>query len=175
MAADPTGLWQGGGMAPPPPGFDTSRVSPQDAIVTLRSFRRRFAEAFDQSDDDDGATQRPPGGGLSPVEHAAATASALGVIGSALHQVMSAENPHVELPSGAPAAGTGETAAVLARLGEMAQSVADAMADIHGDAWSRTGQTAAGEVSALDIARLAVRTGIEHLRAAEQAISAGPR
>lgn len=168
----------------PPPGFDTSRVSPQDAIVTLRSLRRRFAEAFDQGEHADDSAQRPAAGGLSPVEHAASTASALSVIGTALHRVVSADNPRVELPNGDPTAtaagvsggtGTGDSAAtVLARLGEIARSVADAMADIHGDAWSRTGQVATGEVSALGIARLAVQIAIDHLRAAERAMSAGP-
>jgi hypothetical protein len=58
----------------------------------------------------------------------------------------------------------------LARLGDIAGSVADAMADVHGDTWSRPGQAAAGEVSALEIARLGVRIGVEHLRAAERAL-----
>jgi hypothetical protein len=164
-------------MAPPPPEFDTSRVSPRDAIVTVQSLRRRFAEAFDQADHADDAAKRPVGGGLSAVEHAAATASALDVIGSSLHQVMSVENPRVELPSTGspgPVAAGGDTAATaLDRLGEIARSVADAMADIHGDAWLRTAQTAAGQVSALDMARLAVKIGVEHLRAAQRAISSG--
>jgi hypothetical protein len=158
-------------MASPSPSFNASQVSPQDAIVTLRSLRRRFAEAFDEAE----------GAGLSgssPLEHAAATATALQAIGSALERVMVADDPEITLPP-VDLAGTGgavrsdrNRAGVLARLDDVARSVADTMAKIHGEDWSRTGRTPAGEESALDIARLGVRIGIEHLRAAEQAIRA---
>jgi hypothetical protein len=47
------------------------------------------------------------------------------------------------------------------------------MAGIHGDEWTRTAQGPAGMVSALDIARLGVRIGVERLRAAVAAIDAG--
>jgi hypothetical protein len=163
------------------PRFDASHVSGPDAIVTLRSFRRRFAEAFDQAEGADVLSERPQGTAWSPRERAAATATALAAIGVALKQVMVSENPAVQLPEAdaagpAPALphGEGETpAATLAHLGEVARSVADLMAEIHGDAWTRTGQTPGGQVSALDIARLGVRIGVEHLRGAEQAIKAG--
>ena len=46
------------------------------------------------------------------------------------------------------------------------------MADIGGQDWTRTGETTNGPVTALDIAQLAVRIGIEHLRAGEAAIAA---
>ncbi|MDQ6617015.1 MAG: hypothetical protein M3083_20285 [Actinomycetota bacterium] len=159
-------------MASPSPGFDTSRVSPSDANVTVRSLPRRFAEAFDRADSPDDLVRRPPEGGLSPLEHAAWTAEALEAIGSALGRVLVAGDPQVELPPvnppGATGGGGGDPAAVLARLGDAARSLADAMADGHGQDWSRTGRTPSGNVSALDIARLAVRIGVEHLRAAEE-------
>lgn len=163
------------------PRFDASHVSGPDAIVTLRSFRRRFAEAFDQAEGADVLSQRPQGSPWPPAEHAAATATALAAIGVALKQVMVSENPAVQLPEAdgaGPASarpqGEDETpAAILAHLGEVARSVADVMAEIHGDAWTRTGQTPGGPVSALDMARLGVRIGVDHLRGAEQAITAG--
>ncbi len=54
-------------MAATAPGFDASQVSPQDAIVTLRSLRRRFAEAFDEAEDPADLTRCARGGGLSPL------------------------------------------------------------------------------------------------------------
>jgi hypothetical protein len=155
-------------MASPSPAFDAGQVSPQDAIVTLRSLRRRFAEAFDEAE----GAGLP---GLSLSEHAAATATALEAIGSALERVMVADDPEITLPSvnlGGGAGADQNPATVLARLDDVARSVADAMAKIHGQDWARTGRTPAGKVSALDIARLGVRIGVEHLRAVEQAIRA---
>lgn len=163
-------------MVPPSPGFDTSRVSPRDAVATLRSLRRRYAEAFDQADDPEDLGRRPPGGGLSPRQHAAWTASALDAIGSALQHVVVTSNPSIELPPvdppGPVADGADNPSSVLSGLGDTARWVADAMADVHGDDWARTGRTATGDVSALEIARLAVQIAVAHLRAAEVAIAA---
>jgi hypothetical protein len=165
-------------MVPPSPGFDTSRVSPRDAVATLRSLRRRYAEAFDQADDAGELGRRPADGGLSPRQHAAWTAIALDAIGSALQRVMVTSNPSIELPPVDPAGpvpdGADNPSAVLSGLGDTARWVADAMADMHGEDWARTGHAATGDVSALDIARLAVQIAVEHLRAAEAAIGAPP-
>src|ERR1700738_756761 len=127
-------------MPPATPGFDASGVSPSDATVTMRSLRRRFAEAFDQADRPDDVMQARPGGGLSPLEHAAWTAQALEAIGAALRPVLVSEDPRVELPpvdppreAGAGLVGPGDTpGTVLARLGEVAGTVADLMANVHG-------------------------------------------
>jgi hypothetical protein len=156
-------------MASNSPAFDASQVSPQDAIVTLRSLRRRFAEAFEDG-------EKAGLSGLSPLADAAWTATALEAIGSALERVRVADDPEIALPSVDSTGGAGardqDPAAVLARLDDVARSVADTMAKFHGEDWTRTGRTPAGEMSALDIARLGVRIGVEHLRAAEQAIRA---
>jgi hypothetical protein len=166
----------------PPAGFDTSRVSPTDAVVTLRSLPRRFTEAFNRAGGagtagrDEVLARRPAGGGLSPVAHAAWTATALDEVASAFRRVQEATNPLIELPTvdpPSPVVGAGDTpASVLARLGASARSVADTLAAVHGEDWLRTGQAPSGPVSALDIARHGVRIGIEHLRAAERTIRA---
>jgi hypothetical protein len=161
----------------PPPGFDTSRVSPTDAVVTLRSLPRRFTEAFSRAEGADVIAREAAGGGLSPLAHAAWTATALEAIGSAFRKVQESTNPRIELPPvdpPGPAGGPTDTpASVLGRLGDVARSVADALAAVHGEDWLRTGQTATGTIAALDIARHGVRIGIEHLRAAEGAIGPG--
>jgi hypothetical protein len=154
--------------------FDTSQVSPPDAIVTLRSLRRRFGEAFDRVKDPDQLAGAATGRSLSPLGHASWTASALEAIGVALRRVVLENGPNVDLPPVDPSGPVpaADRHAVLARLGEQAASVADAIADVQGDDWTRTGESPAGAVSALDIIRLGVRIGVEHLRAAEAAIAA---
>lgn len=161
------------------PAFDTSQVSPADAIATLRSLRRRFTEILDRAQQSGEAEQSgenvaAASSSSSLLTHAAWTARAIEAVGVALHHVMVEENPAVDLPPIDPPAGGGsggESAeAVLARLGDQAEAVAGAMADLHGDDWSRRGRGPHGEVSALDIARLGIQIAVEHLRAAERAV-----
>jgi hypothetical protein len=63
---------------------------------------------------------------------------------------------------------------VLAFLTMEANALADVVAQVPTEAWTRTGTVAgSGQViNALDIVREAVRTGSEHLRAAERAVKA---
>jgi hypothetical protein len=170
MAVDPTGLWQGGGMAP----FDTSQVSPSDAIATLRSLRRRFADAFSRAESPDDLST-PKSGGLSPIGHAQWTARALRTIEAALRNVEMHDNPTVELPPTDPdgALPPVDAGTALADLAASAESLADAMAGLHGDDWARTGQGATGKISALDLARLGVQIAVDHLRAVERIVGAG--
>jgi hypothetical protein len=154
-----------------PPSFDASQVSPQDALVTMRSLRRRFAEAFDGAEDPAALARRPPGGGLSPLDHAAWTATALEAVGVALDRVALADNPDIELPAADPpaaVAGPSEGAStVLSRLGDVARAVTDLMSHIHGTEWARTGRADGIAVSALDVVRRGVEIGVNHLRATE--------
>ncbi len=62
---------------------------------------------------------------------------------------MVADDPEIDLPSpdsagpgGSSSGGDPTPATVLAWLGDVAGSVADAMAGIHGDDWTRSGRTA---------------------------------
>jgi hypothetical protein len=171
------------------PVFDTSRVSPLDAVATLRSLRRRFGQVLTLAPaaaagigDPDELLRRRPGPGLSPIEHAAWVAAALPRLEASLRRVLVEDGAVVDLPPvdvdpPVPGAGadTGADAAldVVARLGHAAEASADFMASVHGADWTRRGCTGEGRpVSALDIARLAVRIGIEHLNGAEQAVAA---
>lgn len=157
-------------MAPPPPAFDARHVSPPDAVVTLRSLRRRFAEAFEHAEVPEQVTTPAPSG-ISPLDRAAWVAGALQQIGDALRQVFLADDPAVQLPAAAPRAATGGAVGnpdtVLEHLGQQAQGVADIMSGVHGDDWVRTGRAQGRSVSALDIARLGVSIAIDQLKAAE--------
>jgi hypothetical protein len=161
------------------PAFDTSQVSPSDAAVTLRSLRRRFAEVFAAAEPAgapaDAIRRRPQDGGLSPVEHAAWTATAVEALHPALRRVALEHDPGLELPpvdvDPPVGGGTLDPQAELARLAAAAEAMATTIADIHGIDWDRSGHTADGPVRALDIARLAVRIAVEHLRAAEATVA----
>lgn len=157
-------------MAP----FDTSQVSPSDAIATLRSLRRRFADAFSRAKGPPDLSSPEPGG-LSPIGHAEWTAQALRTIETALHSVEVHDNPTVDLPPEDPPAPppTVDAGTALTDLAAAAQSLSDAMAGVHGDDWARRGRSAAGDVTALDLGRLGVRIAVDHLRTAERILGAG--
>ena len=157
-------------MAP----FDTSQVSPSDAIATLRSLRRRFADAFSRAKrPEDLATPEPCG--LSPIGHAEWTAQALRMIEAALRTVEVHDSPTVTVPPEDPAAAPSpvDAGTALADLAAAADGLADAMAGVHGNDWARTGHSAAGDFSALDLGRLAVQIAVDHLRTAEGILAAG--
>lgn len=163
-------------MSPP---FDTSQVSPSDAIVTLRSLRRRFREVLTRPGvleaPGDQIHLRPGDGRLSPAEHAAWTVTALSAVHRVLRTVQVEANPSIELPpvDVRPPVDSGDQGAetLAAAVGDAAEALADDMAGTPGSDWTRIAQTPQGPVTALDIARLAVRIGAEHLRAAEQALA----
>jgi hypothetical protein len=150
------------------PHFEIGAVSPIDATVAIRSLPRRFGEAFARATSPQQVTPEVLG-------HAAWTATALDSIRGTLRRVVLERNPSIELPPAdppAPVTVIGSPATVLARLAAAASGLADAMADIGGHDWTRTAQTTNGPVTALDIVQMAVRIGIEHLRAGEAAIAA---
>jgi hypothetical protein len=146
-------------------------VAPADAIVTVRSLPRRFREALARADH---AAGSGPDASRAVLAAAARTTAALDAIDTALRRVELEDNPAIDVPPEDPSAhlDVGPAPAVLDRLAERADAVAALMAGIHGSDWSRTGQGPQGPVSALDLARLAVRIAVEQLREAERA--AGP-
>ncbi len=162
--------------------FDTSKVSPSDAAVTLRSFPRRFRAVLtlpeDEQRPDDVVHRRPGAGGLSAVEHAAWTTSAIERVESEFRRVVREKDPVLDLPPvdvGPPVPGGEDpTDAVLARLETAAESLADRIGDVHGEEWGLTGRLPGPDsrkVSALDVVRYSVQIGVEHLRAAERTVA----
>jgi hypothetical protein len=153
------------------PGLDLSRLAPDDAIAALRSYPRRFREALTSVEPEDLPQEA--------VEHADHVARSLALLGEALRQVLVQDHPTL-LPAVADDSarlwafdGSSSVEDVVAFLTMECNALADAIADVPSDAWPRTGTVAASgqSLTALDIVREAVRTGSEHLRAAERAIS----
>jgi hypothetical protein len=163
----------------PTSAVDSGHVSPIDAAVTMRSLRRRFTAALvppgDDDRPDDVAHRRPADGGLSAVEHAAWVGSALPQLGEALRLVLIEASPPVGLPRLDPDppvdGGSLPAVDVVARVAAAAEPLADAIDDVPGGDWVRTGRAGAVTVTALDLVRGAVELAIHHLRAAERTMT----
>jgi hypothetical protein len=168
-------------------GLDVSRLSPSDAVAALRSYPRRFRArltSFDEDERPDDLVHRAGPDGLSAVDHADHVARSIAILGEALRQVLVHDHPTLP-PAVADdsarewqmAAQPSAVDAVLDFLAVECNALADAVERTPTDAWTRTGTVAGSgqEISALDIVREAVRTGAEHLHAAERAIEAAKR
>lgn len=151
--------------------LDVSRLSPEDVVAALRSYPRRFRELFASVEEQDLPAEA--------VEHADHVARSLALLGEALRQVLVQDDPAL-MPAVADDstrewahAGASSVEDVLAFLTMEANALADAVADISSNAWTRRGTVAGSgtSMSALDLAREAVRTGSDHLRAAERLLT----
>ena len=153
-------------------GLDVSRLSPEDIVAALRSYPRRFREVL--------TSVEPHEVPSEAIEHADHVARSLAMLGEAMRQVLVRDDP---ILMGAVTddsqrewahAGAWSIDDALAFLDMEAHALADAVADVpSSDAWTRRGTVAGSRqsVSALDVAREAVRTGSDHLRAAERLLS----
>jgi hypothetical protein len=150
--------------------LDLSRLGPSDAVAALRSYPRRFREAL--------TSVKPEDLPQEAIEHADHVARSLALLDQALRQVLVQDRPTL-LPAVADDSarewafdGSSSVDDVLAFLTMEGNALADHVAEVPSDAWTRTGIVAGSgdEMTALDIVREAVRTGADHLRAAERAI-----
>jgi hypothetical protein len=161
-------------------------LNPGAVTAALRSFPRRFRTtlaADPTKDRDEIAALRAPDG-RSVREVLTSTVDSLARLGEVVRRVLVSEGTSVPAAAlggptnGATGAGSGVDAAslstVLDRLDDAASSVADPIAGASLAALLRTGTTPDGaSITALDLARHAVRVGAENLRAAEKAMQAG--
>jgi hypothetical protein len=165
-------------------GLDLSRLSPSDAVAALRSYPRRFRGLLTSLDEDehpDDLIHRAGPDGRSAVDQADHVARSVAILGEALRQVLVHDNPTL-LPAVADdsarewqmSAQPSSAETALDFLDVECNGMADTVERTPADAWTRTGTVAGSgqEMSALEIVREAVRTGADHLRAAERAIEA---
>lgn len=155
---------------------DLDALGPVDGAVALRSFPRRYREAFTGDDElREDAAAAVGTGGESPFELAVQTVRSLSLLERAIEQVETTENPILHGGVLDPAerqfdlGAHGDLGQVLDELATEAPAFADRVEGLHGDAWGRTGSLPSGEsVTALDLLREAVRTGADNLRAIER-------
>jgi DinB superfamily len=159
-------------------GFDPRTVSPADAAVAVRSYPRRFRSVLVGPDGDEEPTpedlvlRRPPGGGWSALDHAAWVAEVLALAADALERIRLQDTPSVTVEPPAPAAGAPGLGAVLDRMEDQAERLAQSVGRVDAHDWKRVGRLPdGGEVSALDVARHAVHQGFHHLRETERVLS----
>src|SRR3954469_16934647 len=164
-------------------GLDVSHLAPGDAVAALRSYPRRFRSLLTSFDDDekpDDLVHRAGADGCSAVDHVEHVARSLALLGRALHDVL--QHDGVTLP---PATfdddarewqiGSGDPSleAALDFVTVECDGLADTVSRVSAGSWGRTGRGggAGRTVTALDVVREAVRTGAEHLRAAERSLA----
>ncbi|MET0901742.1 MAG: hypothetical protein ABWZ52_00745 [Acidimicrobiales bacterium] len=149
---------------------------PADAIVALRSMRRRWRGLFAGLEEDESAdalARRPGATGRSAVDHARHATGALTLLDRALEQLVVDDDPVLD-PAVAVAsqrAWPSSDAAVDEAIEDLARA-ADRMADradrVSSGDWTRRGAVEGdGEVDALAVLWDAVDTVVADLRAAE--------
>ena len=153
---------------------------PADAIVALRSLRRRWRGLFAGLDDDespDDLARRRDATGRSALDHATHAAGTIALLGRALEQTLVSEQPTLDPavgdadrpPTDAPASTTVEGA--LDHLALEAEALAARADRRSAQEWSRTASTAGGaSVSALDLLWEAVDTAVTDLKGAERTL-----
>lgn len=156
-------------------GFDSSSVSPGDAVVALRSFPRRFRAAGDPTGREDEEPSADVPGPEQDRRHATAAteagqaADALAELGADLRAVLVEDDPRLATVEGTATTvrSGGDPRTAFDRLASAAENVAALAADQPGTAWTRSGVRATGPISAADLLREAVHAGVHHLRVAE--------
>jgi hypothetical protein len=161
---------------------DVSNLAPQDAVVALRSYPRRYREVLAPIKDDDNQeamAARPGPEGRSAIDIVVDTARALEQARAALDAVRVADEPEVPAELGdpsRPSAGGGgaDIAGALAQLTAAAEPLADLAARFPAGDWDRTGRLAGTRrsISALELLRDAVALGSDNLQQASATLRA---
>lgn len=162
-------------------GLDYSSITPADAVVALRSFPRRFGQAFarvDEEDDvlvDDLVRRRPPSGGWSAIEHAAHVRDVLSLYERRVKEALADDRPafaSVDPDELAAEAAYNEQSLdeVLDVLEANATSMAAAVDAVPDDGWARRGVRDGEEVDVLWLVRQTVHEGSHHLRDTERVL-----
>jgi hypothetical protein len=163
--------------------MDLSRLTPSDAVVTLRSFERRYRGLFadlEEGDSPDDLARRPGDGGWSAIEHIVSAARGIAGSGRALAAILRVDGPRLDVADVRPASlprphqPSGTVHERLAELGIEANEVADLAQHTGAKEWDRRGTVGDGsgrDLSALDVLRDAVDCGVAHLRAAGEVLA----
>jgi len=157
--------------------------APSDMVVALRGLERRYRDlltALCEDESPEEVARRPGPYGWSAADHVVAATRGIAAASGALDAVLTADAPRVPpqvmYPADRPEPeGTGSVDDLLTELGRVATAAADRIARVSANEWSRAGTLDDGSgrtITALDIARMAVDTGVSHLRAAGEVLAA---
>lgn len=168
--AAPAGITLSGGCSTC--GFVADKVTPQDAIVALRSFPARWRTALavhlDDADPEGVLTVRPTPTAWSALEHAGHVRDVLHALDIRVQRTLREDEPvlpatHVTPPSGANEQGM---AVVLAALTVSTDQFSQTIELVPSSQWSRQARRSGETITALDLIREAVHVGSHHLRLA---------
>lgn len=159
--------------------MDLSKLTPADGAVALRSLERRYRGLFAEVEEHlspDEIASRPAANGWSALEHIVAAAWDIAASMRGLDAVVAEELPLLDPADVDPASRprptkpTGPLHERLAELGLEAGLLADKADHAPATSWNLLGTLDDGtgrRVSALDLLRAAVDSGVTHLRGAE--------
>jgi hypothetical protein len=160
--------------------LDLSKTSPADIVQTMRSLPRRFRQALEVEPGQDqealAAVLAPDG--RSALDHVADTGRMLALFGGALTEVVNGRQPVLHAALTDPSARSWQRAATdlegeLSLLDGEAESLAQRVERTSTNQWGEVGRIVGGtEITALDLAREAVKVAITGLRATEDAMDA---
>jgi hypothetical protein len=161
--------------------MDLSKLTPSDAVVTLRGLERRYRALFaglgDDESPDDAAHRRVDG--WSAIDHIVAAARAIGASDRALQAVLTTDQADLSTADVGvddrpqPVAPTGTVHERISELGMEAVSMAGHIEGVSASDWTRQGIGTSGTaITALDLVRRAVEAGVGHLDDARRVLSA---
>lgn len=162
-------------------GLDYESVSPQDAVVAVRSFPRRYRALLVTPGAQDGPDavfrRRPDPSTWSALEYAAHVADRLDHMGPAIHRITYEEHPSIAAFDGDQRVvekgyNELERTEVLGWLDLACDELASVLEAVKADDWTRTGLLPGGERDALSLARDGVHEGAHHLRDVQRVLDA---
>lgn len=162
-------------------GLDVSHLSPDDAVVALRSFPRRYRAALevDPDDDVDELACRMGPAGTSALDAIVDATSSLVLLTEALRQVLRTDDPvlhpaafDVDARQWSPPPGI-DVATSIEMLEDELHDLVSLVERAGTFEWSRPATlVGGGSASAIDVVREAVRTAADDLRRVEGAMAA---
>lgn len=159
--------------------YDT--ISPQDAVVAVRSFPRRYRALLNTPGAADGTDavhrRRPEALAWSAIEHTAHVADVLDHLGPAIRRITVEDNPSITFfdkdeRAADQAYNDLALAEVMGWLDIACAELASVLERVSADDWARTARLEAGEQDALTMARNGVHVASHRLRDVERVLAA---
>lgn len=160
---------------------DQSHLSPNDCVVAMRTWPRRYRAAFGALPEGESAeiAARLGPNGVSALDLAVASVRTWVLLEKALNDIRLTESPTLHPAVGDPSARNWESTitesldSALDQIDDVSASLADAIETLPSTDWTRTALIAGGgNIDALSVAREAVRVGAENLKEIERTLSA---
>ena len=161
-------------------GLDLDTIAAPDAIVAVRSFPRRYREAFRLLEDDEDADaqvrRRPDPGTWSALEYAAHVRGVVELTDERVRPALRDDGPTVpSVPlEDDPWEGHDpgdDLDSVLAGLAAACDRLVKTLEGVQGDDWKRTVVRDGEELTVLWLARNVVHEGAHHLRDVQRVLS----